>query len=195
MAILKIQKQLLRLGLKVFSRAEFQRLCGLSPVAAKKALERYTEAGLFLRPRRDFYLFPMARPSQWLISNKLYRPSYVSYETALSHYGLIPETVYAVTAATARRPGGVEVMGTAYVYHHIGRHVFTGYRPVEIEGSTIFLASPEKALCDFLHLVFLRKKALNERTAWNRVDKAGLLSWTGLYRPKSFSRWVRNVIR
>ncbi|MDD4974098.1 MAG: hypothetical protein PHY93_07085 [Bacteriovorax sp.] len=37
--------------------------------------------------------------SKFYLANFLYNPSYVSFESALSHYGLIPEAVYETTSA------------------------------------------------------------------------------------------------
>ncbi len=37
------------------------------------------------------------------IANLLYGPSYISFEWALSHYGMIPEGVYVVTSAALER--------------------------------------------------------------------------------------------
>ena len=35
----------------------------------------------------------------YLLAGSIYGPSYISFEYALSRYGLIPEAVYAVTCA------------------------------------------------------------------------------------------------
>ena len=38
----------------------------------------------------------------FLIANKIFKPSYVSFESALSYYNFIPESIYAVTSASSR---------------------------------------------------------------------------------------------
>ena len=38
-----------------------------------------------------------------MVANKIYSPSYISLETALSYYGLIPESVYALTSVSTRK--------------------------------------------------------------------------------------------
>lgn len=83
-------------------------------------------------------------------ANILYVPSYVSYEYALSYYGLIPERVYEVTSATLHSKKSFDTP--------IGR--FT-YKPVPLQAYAIgidwiydnknggkLIATPEKALCD-----------------------------------------------
>lgn len=56
--------------------------------------------GLVIRVKRDLYVVsPKVHNkeiSRELVANHLYSPSYVSLESALAHYGLIPERVYAM---------------------------------------------------------------------------------------------------
>src|SRR3546814_12610637 len=44
------------------------------------------------------------RPEPFLLANHIFGPSYVSVETALSYYGLIPERVYETTSMTTQAP-------------------------------------------------------------------------------------------
>ncbi len=39
----------------------------------------------------------------YTIANVLFSPSYISFETALAYYGLIPERVYAIKSATFKK--------------------------------------------------------------------------------------------
>lgn len=54
--------------------------------------------------------------------------------------------------------------------------------------------APEKALCDYLFLVFLKKRSLNERIAWKKVDRKKLLQHACLFKPKTFLSWVDHAI-
>jgi predicted transcriptional regulator of viral defense system len=87
-----------------------------------------------------------------LIANHLYGPSYVSFETALAFYGLIPEKVFAVRSATFKRTkrfenavGNFEYITVPPAYYSIG----ISQQTVENE-YTYLLATPEKALCDLI---------------------------------------------
>lgn len=194
MEILKIQQKLLEKGIGIFTALEFRRLTGLSYIAGQRILERYTRKGMFHRLKKGFYVFTLARIPAWLIANRLVRPSYISYESALSYYGIIPETVYSITSATTKKPAEIEVEEKSFVYHSMKRNVFTGYLPLEMEGQTVFVAEPEKALCDYLYLVFLRKKELNERLNIKKISSVKLIKYASLFKPKVFIKWVRNVI-
>lgn len=86
-----------------------------------------------------------------LIANHIYGPSYVSMESALRYYGLIPESVYTLRSITTKHSrnfknslGLFEYIQCADAYFPIGIRQ-------EIKGDTVFLiATPEKSLCDLI---------------------------------------------
>jgi len=194
MEILKIQQKLSEKGFSIFTPLEFRRLTGLSSIASQRVLERYTRRGLFRRLKKGLYAFTLAKPSSWVVANRLIKPSYISYESALSYYGIIPETVYSITSATTKKPKEIEVEGEIFVYHSVKRNVFSGYVPLEMNGRTVLVAEPEKALSDYLYLVFLKKKKLNERLNIRKISSVKLIKYASLFKPKVFAHWVKNVI-
>lgn len=120
-------------------------------------------AGNLVRLKKGLYVVkprqtdsPLVLP---LLANHIYGPSYVSMETALRYYGLIPEAVYTTISITTRlaRIYDTEIGRFKYI------HSDTDYYPIgitqEMEGGVTFLiASPEKALCDLI--VFTRGLSL-----------------------------------
>ncbi len=110
--------------------------------------------------------------SKELIANHLYGPSYVSFETALSFYGLIPEKVFAIRSATFRRAkifenslGQFEYIVVPETYYSIGITIQTVNKQFVAEPEFSFLmASPAKALCDIVlttkHLFVKSKKSM-----------------------------------
>ena len=83
-----------------------------------------------------------------VVANALYGPSYVSFETALSMYGLIPERVDETMSACAKRyatPLG------AFSYRTVPGNWFPiGIRTLNTGEGGFLIASPEKALGDLL---------------------------------------------
>ena len=81
-------------------------------------------------------------------------PSYLSFEYALSYYGLIPEAVYVYTSATfakKKKKTYTNAFGT-FTYEDVPNAVFPlGIKIVESDGYVMHIASPEKALCDKLY--------------------------------------------
>ena len=84
-----------------------------------------------------------------LISNILYGPSYVSLESALGYFGLIPERVVQVTAATPRKTAAFKNFYGGFIYQSIKDDCFFGFQSVTLEeGVPVLMAMPEKAVLD-----------------------------------------------
>lgn len=85
------------------------------------------------------------------IANRLYDPSYVSLETALSYYGIIPEVSFAVTSISAKPTREFKNKHGLFTYHTAKPDFFTGYNIIKQNNFEIFMAEPEKAVVDFLY--------------------------------------------
>ena len=84
------------------------------------------------------------------VANRLYTPSYISFDYALSYYGLIPERVYEVTSATLHAKKVFETPLGRFSYRPIPIEVYAlgvDWLYDEVDGGK-FIATPEKALCD-----------------------------------------------
>lgn len=90
--------------------------------------------------------------SKELIANHLYGPSYLSLETALSHYGMIPERVHLMRSITTKRSrqfsthlGLFEYVSMPESYYSIGLRL-----ELVDEAYAWLIATPEKAVCDMI---------------------------------------------
>jgi len=88
--------------------------------------------------------------SRELLANLIYGPSYISLESALQHYGLIPEHVEALTSVTTGRSRKFNTPVGLFIYRQTPLQAFRiGMTRVEMEDRPAFLiATPEKALSD-----------------------------------------------
>lgn len=123
----------------------------------RRQLSRWVRAGRLHQIRRGLYAlappFQKVKPHPFLVANRLVRGSYVSLQSALSHYGLIPEHVPVTTSVTTGRPGRWQTALGAYEFRHIQNGSLTGYRRLDLGGGQeAFVAMPEKALLDLIHL-------------------------------------------
>jgi predicted transcriptional regulator of viral defense system len=123
----------------------------------RRQLSRWVKAGRLYQLRRGLYAlappFRRVKPHPFVVANRLARGSYVSLQSALAHYGLIPETVPVVTSVTTARPGRWDTSLGVYELRHIKPELFFGYRLVEVSpGQRAFTATPEKALLDLAYL-------------------------------------------
>jgi len=87
-----------------------------------------------------------------LLANHLYGPSYLSLETALSFYGMIPERVFAIRSITTKRAKNFTTPFGNFDYTTVSANYFRiGLRQEIVENQYVFLiATPEKALCDLI---------------------------------------------
>ncbi|MDQ0640827.1 putative transcriptional regulator of viral defense system [Pedobacter sp. W3I1] len=90
------------------------------------------------------------RPENALLANHILGPSYLSMESALSHYGLIPEKVFAVTSMTTKSSRKFETSIGLYTYTNLPLPYYAfGLKMVSFSTDQMaMVASPEKALCD-----------------------------------------------
>ena len=140
-----------RKRLAIFSARDVQTLFGVSPTATTMLLHRYTKRGFIIRIKRGLYVFPDSLPPELYLANKLYSPSYISREFALSYHRVIPETVYEITSVTTKTTQKFERLGKVYSYRHIMKKAFTGYTVEKQQNITFRIADAEKAFVDTLY--------------------------------------------
>lgn len=194
MKLLELQQKLS--PLKCFTPREVKLYTGLSDTSASMLLSRYVKKGILEKLRNGYYIFKAgAKPSLWLIANKVYAPSYISFETALSFYGMIPETVYSTISATPKTTRTFWALSRELVYHKIKQDYYTGYKATKVGEDIIMMAEPEKALTDYLYFVFLKRKELSERLKLTGINRKVFAGYAGMIREKGFSDWSNNVIK
>jgi predicted transcriptional regulator of viral defense system len=89
--------------------------------------------------------------SRGVLSNLIYGPSYVSFEYALSWYGLIPERVYSMTCACFKKKKTFNTPLGLFAYNTIpGRAYSVGVELVNEANTQFLMASAEKAMADTL---------------------------------------------
>lgn len=118
-------------------------------------LLHWQKKGYIIRIRNGWYSVKGCISSEqhlYWASNKIYAPSYISLETALSYYGWIPEAVFTMTSVTTRKTKTFDTPVGQFRYSSIKPSLFFGYRIVYFEGLGTRIAGPEKALLDFLYL-------------------------------------------
>lgn len=113
--------------------------------------------GAIVRIKKGLYVLgenSRRRPySRELLANLIYGPSYISLDSALQHYGFIPEHVEAVTSVTTGRSRKFYTPVGLFAYRQIPLQAFRfGMTRVEVhEGLSYLIATPEKSLSDKIH--------------------------------------------
>lgn len=117
---------------------------------------RLEASGTIIRLKHGLYV---ANPKETstalnrnLIANHLYGPSYISLQTALRHYGLIPEHVYLTQSLTTKHSRSFETPVGNFDFKNCSKEYFPiGVKPETEDGVTYLIATPEKALCDLIN--------------------------------------------
>jgi len=128
-------------------------------------IKRAIRKGYLIPIRRDLYLIKNAKRAllnSFEIATIIYGPSYVSFESALSYHGWIPEAVRTTTCASVKRAKEFETPLGIFSYEHIPIKAFSiGVEQHQQDALTLFIASPVKALAD---IVYARKRT------WNSIN-------------------------
>ena len=192
---LLVQQTLLKIQLLVFTPLEFQRVFSVTLRAAQGFLNDHSqgEDSLFMKLKNGLYTLRTNLPSEYLVANKLYSPSYVSLETALSHYHIIPETVYTVTSVTTKTTREFVTPWLTFSYQKIKLSAFTGYTPRREKGTIVHIAEPAKAVADYLYYVDLKKTQLNDRLNLRRVPRSHVLEFGQLFERESLMQLISQV--
>jgi len=190
---LQVEEKLKSLGLLIFTPREFRDVFRVSKNTASVFVKRNFKSGLFLKLRNGFYMLKDSYVLPYFIANRLYQPSYISLEKALSYYSIIPETVYTITSITTKPTREFTTPTGVFSYQRIKREAFIGYVPKEIEGITTLFAEPEKALVDYLYFVDLKKISLNDRLDLRNIKKTKLLEFVKLFHRPSLLKIVEQI--
>lgn len=134
------------------------------PQLMRNQLTRWEKKGWIIKLKKGLYVLNESdrkmEPSRMFLANQLYSPSYISTEYALGFYDLIPERVADITSITARKTYKVKNIFGEFIYQHINVRAYTGFNLVRDENHcNVMVASPEKAIVDFLYLnLYMFKK-------------------------------------
>lgn len=179
--------------IRIFTPLEFSRVLNVPNYKAKRFLEKQVREGLFVRLKKGLYSLKTDLPQEGEIANRLYQPSYLSFEYALAYYNILPEMPYAVTSATTKPTRTFTVGTKVFTYLKLKKNAYTGYAMTR-RGGLFLLAEPEKALADYLYFVALGKKPFNERLNLSGLKREKLLGFINLYKRPKLVKLVHQLI-
>lgn len=191
----RVEEELLSKNLKIFTSNDLKIMFGASRRAVEGFLNYNFKKGAFVRFKKGLYGLKRNLPDEFVLANNLYSPSYISLDTALSFYNLIPETVYAITSVTTKPTRELEVLGRLFEYRKIKKQAFAGYLPQKVDDQIVFMATPEKAIADFLYFVFLGKRSFNDRLKLGKVNFTYLEKEAKLFGQERFFSFVKEILK
>ena len=116
-------------------------------------IRREAKSGNIIRINRGVYETDR-NVDAFLLASSILSPSYISFDSALSYYGMIPEKVVAITSASLNNRKSKTFINEfgRYEYSDIPEEAFSeGLTYLENGDYVVKIASKEKALCDSLY--------------------------------------------
>lgn len=169
-------------------------------------LSRMVKSGKLVRLKNGFFLIAEKIKSSPVpyeqVANLLYGPSYISFEWALSFYGIIPEGVYVVTSVSTEKSKSFTTPVGTFEYSYLNHKRYSiGIDQKENTAGRFLIATPEKALSDLVHFKsksLSGKDLLDDLVEGRRIDiddlknldKSLLLEIADRYRSKP----IRNLV-
>jgi len=167
MRIVDIIKIIRKSGVKIVSLSDLRKLLDIEKDnTSYKIAEKLVAEKFLLRLKKGVYLSAFNPPDSFEIANAIYTPSYISLESALNYYGVLPQFPYSVTSVSPKKSKKVLIDEKEFEYVQISHKLYWGFRR---EGQTV-IASPEKALLD---MIYIASKGLR-RIEFDELDYSAL---------------------
>ncbi len=167
----------------------------------RRRLSEWQKKGYIKKIIKGYYLFSdvdIDESTLLAIANKIYKPSYISFETAMSYYRLIPESIYMITSASTRRTSMFETPMARFSYRTIKPALFFGY---SLLPGGIKMAFMEKAILDYFYInpavrtkddfVSLR---INREEMLSQVNRERLTDYVQRFHHKRLSKTMKHFL-
>ena len=145
----------LKSELRDFTIFSLNEIRNIEPDFYRPRLNEWQDKGYIKKVVRGYYIFSDLKLSEEIlfkIANRIYLPSYISLESALSYYHLIPESVYGITSISTRKTYHFRTSIGEFIYRTLKPPLFFGYDLIKFQEKYLKMASIEKALLDYFYL-------------------------------------------
>ncbi|MDD4029095.1 MAG: hypothetical protein PHX86_05210 [Caldisericia bacterium] len=150
-------------------------------------LQRFQVDGILQRLEKDKYRILQKKVSSFQIANFLYEPSYISLETALSYWGILPQFPFEITSVTLKKTVTKSVDDIVYSYSHVSNAIYGLYA----KEKEFLMATPEKSLFDQLYLVSRGWRSLDlDECNLSNVNKKEFLRICTMLQDDRVNRWI-----
>ncbi len=199
MTFLKFKKQFDKYI--IFSTQEIKKYY---PNFNKMNLLTWQKKGYLQKNRNSWYSFTditINETTLYYMANKIYKPSYISLETALHYYGIIPEAVFFISSISTVKTQKFKTKQSLFTYSNLKKDVFLGYKLIQTKNYTFKIAEIEKTILDFL---FLRPQiktyediiALrwNKQILQEKINLQKMMNYTTIYNSKTLTKKIKIFI-
>lgn len=181
--------------LQIFSINDLRQI---DPQFEKKKIYLWKKEWLIKNIYRWYYILNNQKIDTnflYRIANTIYYPSYISMESALSYYNLIPEAVYTITSITTKKTNNINNEYLDLSYKSIKTNLFWWYKI--INNKNYLIADIEKTLLDYFYLnkelnnendiIWLR---LNSEVLNNNIDRQKIEKYLKIFNKKILNKKI-----
>lgn len=181
MRALELVRELQATGKEFFTLADLEKATGLEGASLRVALNRLSKRGVLERASDGVYIVPGSAVNVERVAGQLYFPSYLSFESALSRFGVLNLVPFTLTFATIRKTKSIDLLHRQVAYRHIKKDLFFGFDMKD----GVYVAEPEKALLDLVYLATFGKAALPlEEMDFSSLSMAALEAYASRFPPR-----------
>jgi predicted transcriptional regulator of viral defense system len=178
-------------GKKIFTSADLKKILKTNTdsysyvLAGKLVKEKVLE-----RISKGYYVLVSNRPLDFELANALYRPSYISLDSALNYYGILIQSPQQITSVTTKLTNSISNDGKTFAYSTIDKKYFTDYQKID----NFLIATPEKALVDMMFTVALGRGSLSiEELNLQSVNKDKVKELASKIKNKAFKSYFESI--
>jgi len=157
MKSIELLKTLQKINKPFYTIADMEKITALPRESLYVALRRWEVGGIIERVAQGIYVPMGSNISLENVAAQLYIPNYLSFESALTKYGILNLIPYTLTFATTRKTKKYTLQKQKIEFRQISSGLFFGY---EMRNG-IYIASPEKAFMDQVYFVLRGKTTLD----------------------------------
>lgn len=154
---IELIKKLRDFNKSYFTVADLEKVLDLERDSLYVTLNRLVKSGILIRLAKNIYSPFTESVDIKKIASEIYFPAYLSFEQALSQYGILSQIPYTQTFATTRPTKKMVIADVTIEFSHIKKELFFGFT---LENGK-YIADREKALLDELYMVSMGKRSIN----------------------------------
>ncbi|MFH1784522.1 MAG: hypothetical protein ABH868_06485 [bacterium] len=170
----------------------------------KRRLNEWKAKGYIKKIIKGYYIFSdlaLNESMLYEIANRIYSPSYISFEMALSYYHLVPESVYSVTSATTRKTYTFNTEIAQFNYRTVKPDLFFGYELIDFNDKTFKISSMEKAILDYFYINPHIKEEddfaslrLNTELFMKKINEKKLYQFLDRFHQKALTKRIKRLM-
>ena len=188
--------------LKDFPIFSLNEIRNIDPNFYRSRLNEWQDKGYIKKVIRGYYIFSdlqLREEILYKIANRIYLPSYISLESALSYYHLIPESVYGITSISTRKTYSFKTSIGEFTFRTVKPQLFFGYNLLNYKEYCLKIASIEKALLDYFYLhpdidtkQDFDSLRINKEMFFEQMDEGKLMNFLVKFNQKKLTERINN---